>query len=337
MSRLGEHKTAIWSAVISAIAVVVAAFVTGFFGLVHPKTSPTPSPPQKPQVTTPFTGIVTTIDGTPIVHARVQASIDQQVPESSYTDSDGEFHFELPLDIKLVHVTVYADGYSIFDRDVNANRTGAEVMVLTKRSEHTVRSERKPTPKTRTETAGNSPPIQQPSAPVQPQQTCGPGVVNCNFAPNQGHQDTYYAAPHPPPTAMFRQKPLPAINMDPQAISKAIAQDDDLRKEGEAKLNPGTLVSIEVPSDFQNPAFIVQCDTRCGPSAAFFIRGRGSFFLSSPITFEYSTRAYDSNNFAIKFRVPDGMLGPEESIQLRVRSATRDPAKVTSLTSIIAN
>jgi hypothetical protein len=233
-----------------------------------------------------------------------------------------------------MHISVYADGYEVFERDVNAHRTGMEVVVLAKKIGHTASKEK---PRTKPDqTTGNAP--VQSAPPSTPPQNCGPGVVNCNFAPNQGHQDTYFGAPTPPPIASFTQKGLPAIDIySGDRGADAFARDDNAHREGRMVGNPGSIISIRVQSDFQYPAFVIDCDHPCGPSAASLTRYGNSVEMSHPINYEYSDTAYSSNQFAIKFRVPDGEVGPRENIDLRLRSANKEAIEVTAVTSVNAH
>jgi flagellar basal body-associated protein FliL len=109
MEKGTPGKILVWCAIIGAIGTLAAALINGWFqhgnsAQTKPE-SPAPIVQTEP-TTTPFTGIVTREDGTPVVHARVQASLDQQIPQSSLTDADGEFHFEVPRDSKVMHITV---------------------------------------------------------------------------------------------------------------------------------------------------------------------------------------------------------------------------------------
>jgi hypothetical protein len=214
-----------------------------------------------------------------------------------------------------------------------------EVVVLAKKVEHIAPPTKPKTAPDQTSGAATptqpNPSIAQPQQTVQPQQNCGPSVTNCNFAPNQGHQDTYYGAPTPPPIASFTRRDLPIIDLySSDHGAGALSKDPEARHEGRMIANPGVLVSIRVPSDFQYPAFIIDCDSKCGPSAAFLVRYGNSSWMDSPIQYEYGSTAYSSNEFAVKLRVPEGEFGPGESIDLRVRSATKDPVQITAVTSI---
>ena len=73
---------------------------------------------------------MTTVDAGSIPGARVEATFDHKVAQSSFSDSHGVFHLEVPFGTKSVDLRVYAEGFQAFDQEVNPHRLTAEIVVL---------------------------------------------------------------------------------------------------------------------------------------------------------------------------------------------------------------
>jgi len=161
-------KAAIWTSTIGAIALVVAAVINrgSLFGTTPPPASS-------------FVGIVQA-DRQPIQGATVGASIDQQPEQITYSDSNGGFHFQLPPHTSTLHLWISHDGFEPVDRDVNPQRTGPEIVILTKTPKKT--SAPSPAPTKRPPDAGPheastpppAPPNHTTTAPCQTPSDCLP-------------------------------------------------------------------------------------------------------------------------------------------------------------------
>jgi len=108
---------------IAAGASILVAIITVFGTSVHSKK-------QMADSTFVFSGVVIRSDGNPVTGATVLSTADQSIPQSTYSDSHGVFHVELPSSIHSLHITVQSDGFQTSDIDANPHRTGPELIRL---------------------------------------------------------------------------------------------------------------------------------------------------------------------------------------------------------------
>lgn len=167
------------------------------------------------------------------------------------------------------------------------------------------------------------------------QNNCTSGVVNCNFAPNLGHQDTFYAAHRPAPHVQISQTPLAAIDRS-QMTEWQRSVDHEAGLEGELTANPGTILSISVDDDFTSPAFRIVCSNSCQVTfAGAESRSSNGATPGEKIRFRTATLAGDDEGKYVFFSVPNGTLEVGEVIRCRIRSLTSQPVTITSLTPFI--
>src|SRR5271154_3803006 len=83
-------------------------------------------------VITTFSGVVKQKDGTVVVHAPIQLTVGQDVPQTTFSDSRGAFHVEVPSSARSLHISIYAPGFEVFEGDLNIRRTGPEIIYLQK-------------------------------------------------------------------------------------------------------------------------------------------------------------------------------------------------------------
>ena len=166
-----------------------------------------------------FSGRVSDDTGKAILGATVIATIDQSVGQPIRTDANGQFQIEIPAEAKSLRLNVNADGYSEMPLQVNIHRTGPEEIHMQRIPAPVPvtpsQPKLKPQPHAAVPDPSATPPAQ---VPAPSQNICGPGVVNCNFAPNQGHQDTYYGVPQPPPKADFAQTPIQPLAFNSESL-----------------------------------------------------------------------------------------------------------------------
>jgi hypothetical protein len=108
---------------IAAGASVIVAIITTVGVIWHSKLD-------EPKSSFIFSGIVKQTDGNPIPRVPIQISLDQETPQSTFSDSDGVFHVELPASTHSMHISIYASGFDSFELDASPHRTGPEIIYL---------------------------------------------------------------------------------------------------------------------------------------------------------------------------------------------------------------
>jgi hypothetical protein len=121
-----SHTNNFWKVVAKWIVtpVLIAGITSYIKGGVKPHmTSPIAS-------TVTFSGRVTDNAGKTIQGATVIASIDQEVPEASQSDSNGVFQFQLPAAAQSLRLSVSADGYKPMETEAQIHRTGPQAIIM---------------------------------------------------------------------------------------------------------------------------------------------------------------------------------------------------------------
>jgi Carboxypeptidase regulatory-like domain len=329
----GISLTKIIVSLISAAAAIAVALVT-----LHSANRP---PEAKPPIS--FSGRVSDDSIKPIANANVIATADQSVAQTTRTDTNGLFQLQLAPETSSLRLTITADGFAAITVQANVHRTGPEEIFL-----HRLPAAMSPAASQQPKSAVKDHKATSPSAEPKPensqpnqggltnngpnngtQNNCAPGVVNCNFSPNEGDQRTYYGAPRPPPRISFSQNPLPAIARSNGQNLRSMG-DSLLIYEGENVYYSGVVLTIEVTDDFPTPVFRIVCDKPCRISLADVATVGGGVYRSTGIRYAVSSADY-SNAFYVRFFVKGG-LDAQQGIVCRLRSNTAEPLTVTSVT-----
>jgi hypothetical protein len=113
-----DKSSTVWVAVIGGLAVVLAAAIPAYLA----------KNPRNEQ--TNFLGIVKSKNGLAVPGAKVVVVTDQNIPQTFYTDSNGDFHVPIETRTASLHLTVDADGYLSKSLDANPHRSGPEDIQL---------------------------------------------------------------------------------------------------------------------------------------------------------------------------------------------------------------
>ena len=314
-SRPGtNHQTVIIRAIIGGVFLVVATlgaeFIKGCFDTKKSSSLPNAqaAPATNAKTTIAVSGSVKQKSGEAIPQARLSFFEDQSAAVVRYSDSDGHFAIGVPSTTQMLRVTVNAEGFESIENQLSLQGTGPEELYMHRLSVAAQPTQLRP-PKSKIITSKGSAglPTQQPNPSVPP--ACGPGVINCNLAPNQGDQSFH----------LYVEKRLPLASLSSQK---------PLLPNG---LNPGTEVGIVVDRVFDDPMFDLACNVPCVITSEMLVYQIASdAYGEKGIKPVLDRMTEDGTQHRISF---SDKLIPGASIVLQLRSSDKREVYVKSVNS----